>query len=91
MDQLDAHILGQILAGPIGRVSFRKDADAADLLIADIAVSGQIWTINEDFSGWPQVVEALEELDEFPTDWRERAAGLGDGERWEAWGRTADS
>lgn len=84
MDQLDAHILNQILSGEIDRVSFRKDEAAADLLIADIDIAGQTWTINEDFSGWPQVTGRLEELDGFPADWRQRGAGL-DGETWEAW------
>lgn len=86
MDQLDAHILSQIVDGDIDFVTFRKDAEAADLLIADIEVAGQIWTLNEDFSGWPQVIARLEALDGFPESWRARAAELSGDARWEAWG-----
>ncbi len=85
MDPLDAHILNQIARGEIDSVEFRKDSEAADLLIVDIAIAGQIWTLNEDFSGWPGVVTRLESLEGFPADWRARAAGLSGDERWEAW------
>lgn len=85
MDQLDAHILSQIVNGEIASVILRKDQEAADLLIADIEVAGIAWTVNEDFSGWPAVVVRLEALDGFPEDWRARAARLSGAEEWTAW------
>lgn len=85
MDQLDAHILSQIVNGDIASVTFRKDKDAADLLIADIEVAGMVWTVNEDFAGWPAIIVRLEALDGFPADWRERAAELSGAEDWTAW------
>ncbi len=89
MDPLDAHILSQIVSGEIDRVEFRKDAEAADLLIVDIDIAGTTWTLNEDFSGWPGVVTRLEALEGFPADWRAQASGLSGDERWEAWGGEA--
>lgn len=85
MDQLDAHILSQIANGDVARVIFRKDPEAADLLVADVDVGGVVWTVNEDFSGWPAVLLKLESLDGFPADWRERAAGLNGADEWMAW------
>ena len=67
---IDAELLDNLPLSDIQRVTFyKRDEITSDLICCDVEIAGETWTFHEDLNGWQVLVEYLECLPGFQTDW----------------------
>lgn len=67
---IDDKILSQFDLAEISQVTFYKlDQITTDLVCCEIEVHGKFWTFHEDLEGWNLLIEHLEKLPGFRSDW----------------------
>jgi hypothetical protein len=72
---IDSDLLEQLPQSDIRRVTFyKRDEITTDLICCDDVVGEKVWTFHEELPGWALLIEHLERLPNFRTDWFEAAA-----------------
>lgn len=70
MPRINADILAQLPLAAIGKVTFyKRDEVTTDLICCDVAVADKVWSFHEELSGWDLLLDHLQRLPNFRTDW----------------------
>ena len=70
MSKMDQVPLGRLVLPEIERVVFyKRDEITTDLICCDVTVGSAVWTFHEEMADWPMLLERLERLPGFRTDW----------------------
>jgi hypothetical protein len=70
MTAIDPNLLGHLPLSDIAKVTFyKRDEITTDLICCDVVVAGTVWTFNEEQIGWDLLLQHLDKLPNFRTDW----------------------
>ena len=70
MSTIDGELLRQIPLTAIQKVTFyKRDEITTDLICCDVETKGEVWTFHEHQVGWTLLLQHLQELPTFRTDW----------------------
>lgn len=70
MHRIDSSVIEQLpLAKIIAVTFFKRDEIATDLICCDVEIDGKVWTFHEEVEGWDLLLQYLEGLPGFRTDW----------------------
>jgi hypothetical protein len=70
MPAIDAELLAQLPLSAIRKVTFyKRDEVTTDLICCDVEVGDEAWTFHEELVGWSLLVEHLQRLPGFASDW----------------------
>lgn len=70
MKDIGTHLLARIPLEQVDKVTFyKRDELTTDLICCDVSVGGKVWTFHEDLVGWSLLVQHLERLPDFNSDW----------------------
>ena len=68
--QIDQHIIDQLLLDQIERVAFyKRDELTTDLICCEVGIAGRSWFFHEELTGWQLLLEHLRHLPGFRGDW----------------------
>ena len=67
---INAERLGLLPLAEIDRVTFyKRDELATDLICCDVEIRGQTWFFHEELDGWDLLLQHLQKLPGFRSDW----------------------
>jgi hypothetical protein len=70
MAGIDPDLLTKLPLTNLTRVTFyKRDEITTDLICCDVAVGPEVWTFHEELVGWHLLIDHLEKLPGFRTDW----------------------
>lgn len=70
MKAIDADLLARLPLTDIASVTFyKRDEITTDLICCEVTTGDEAWTFNEEMTGWDFLVEHLEGLPGFRSDW----------------------
>ena len=70
MQRIDGELLAQLPLGHVNKVTFyKRDEITTDLICCDVEIGDKVWTFHEELAGWDRLIDHLEELPGFRTDW----------------------
>lgn len=70
MAAIHPDLLAQLRLADIVRVTFYKqDRITTDLICCDVEIDDKVWTFHEELVGWDLLLDHLQRLPGFRTDW----------------------
>ena len=70
MATIDTELLARLPLADITKVTFyKRDEITTDLICCDVALGQQVWTFHEELVGWNLLIDHLQRLPRFRTDW----------------------
>ena len=70
MAGIDAKVLTQLPLEEVGKVTFyKRDEITTDLICCDMEIGGKVWTFHEELVGWDLLIDHLQRLPRFASDW----------------------
>jgi len=70
MTSIDAAVLAQLPLADVCKVTFyKRDQITTDLICCDVVLADKVWTFHEELVGWGALIEHLQKLPDFSSDW----------------------
>ena len=70
MATINPDLLAQLPLPDITKVTFyKRDEITTDLICCDVALGEPVWTFHEELVGWDLLIDHLQQLPRFRSDW----------------------